>query len=1124
MAFFLRAAWHEFRAGLKGGVLPLIYIVLTAYILVVMTSADNLRNMGAVDIPRNAPALVYLMTAGDAFFLFFAWAWVFAQPIIRDRAAQLHELVFAAPISLHQLLAARYVGALGVALLLGTSQILGFLLAPVLEAIGAVPPGSVAPAPWFAFGWAALIFTLPLAAGAGALYFIAAMKTRSVGGSFAVAALLMAFWMVAMIVFKGGHADPFLVTVLDPSGFAEAEHQVVDHWTPHEKSTALLALSPALLWNRLLWGCLPLLILYIFIRQATREALLHGKGEKNPGSSRGNREKSKFSPEIPLPGPIAGSSWWRAAVAEAGWQARRIVMRRSLWLTIALLSLLAVAAAFVHGVQHAYGPMVARAEFISPVLTKTFYLIVVFMTAAMVGMTARRDEQPGLSEMFDATPAPNSVRLAGRAVAALVVGIVCVAIPALGTIIVGLLSTPNAAIVLLIIHQMSVLLPAILELAAITLLLHALIRHPGTAHAASILAAFIMVVNFEVGLVNYPPLQIGRGVGIALSGLTGFSPWTEKILASDLFKLALFCILVALSAIVAQRGTDDNWRIRLAQWRKNLFSGPGLAVAAGIAALAADSVWLHQHYVVEGGYESREAKLHRDADWEQRWLAEAGSFSVAGGKVVLRVLPKEGALHGTWQLDELHASGSTLHAAVPNGFTLLSARVDGQKVNALVANDHLAIPLTDCHTKACRIELEWRLATTGWAVVGDGVLAQPSWLVGDAFWLRARDVMPRLGLDSNRVVRTPADRLRLGLPAEPVLPPAAGSLAAGAAAPAGKWLWQVDRVDGIRNTTVASGRIVGLLDFAAVSATTAQETSIDGLSIRHDPQRQADARAVAEDLSSMRRCVAERLGGAPVVTGVAQWPRGLPTGDGDAALADGLLLLAEEPHWDVAAKGNGRLARRADIAAALARRQIVDGADLREAAGSQWLEFGLSGAIGLLCVAEADGIEALQALLARGAQRTTEALASTEVPVTRLTLARRDEWANDYAPLASLPWAIQLNPESTLKMLLAVREKGDVPNGLQITTGKAVAELWLGPPHAVDLHVLGDKVTGESWIWRDGGWQQSDGQSHARRLQCDEQGHLRWQALAQPDAMPSLYLSDWPAFEREPKDNLHATH
>jgi hypothetical protein len=147
MSFFAREAWDEFRFGLRNGVIPMIYLVLVGYLLLVAGNADYLRDMGAVGIPRNAPSLVYIMTSGDAFFLLFAWAWIFAQPIIRDRSARLHEVVLAAPVPLRRLLAARYCGALGVVLVVGSSQIVGFLVAPLLEWIGAVPPVLSPPRP-----------------------------------------------------------------------------------------------------------------------------------------------------------------------------------------------------------------------------------------------------------------------------------------------------------------------------------------------------------------------------------------------------------------------------------------------------------------------------------------------------------------------------------------------------------------------------------------------------------------------------------------------------------------------------------------------------------------------------------------------------------------------------------------------------------------------------------------------------------------------------------------------------------------------------------------------------------------------------------------------------------------
>jgi len=294
MRLFFYEAGHAFRAGLRGGVVPMVFVVLSGYLLLMLSNADNINQMGAIDIPRNAPGLVYLMTSGDTFFLFFAWAWVFAQTVVRDRSAQLDEVTLALPVRLDVLLAARYAGALGVALVIGCSQIAGFLAVPLLAWVGMVPAASVAPPPWGAFAWANVLFTLPLAAGAGALYTLAAIRTRSMGGPLAVAAALMTCWMVAMVVFKSGHMDPFWATLMDPSGYAEAEHQVLDNWTPQQKATALLELTSALAWNRLLWCGLPVLALVWCLRRVQRQQLVLGQAPT-------------LSPPAPLPHVGEGS-------------------------------------------------------------------------------------------------------------------------------------------------------------------------------------------------------------------------------------------------------------------------------------------------------------------------------------------------------------------------------------------------------------------------------------------------------------------------------------------------------------------------------------------------------------------------------------------------------------------------------------------------------------------------------------------------------------------------------------------------------------------------------------------------------------------------------------------------
>jgi hypothetical protein len=182
MNFILREAWYEMRSGLKGGVIPLVYLALTGYLLMVITECRQPAQPGRRGCTAQRPRAGLPDDGGDGLLPLLRLGLGVCPARHAERQAQLHELVLTAPRSLRQLLLARYLGALGVALVLGTAQFLGFCLAPVMEAMGTIPTGSVAATPWLAFGWAWLIFTLPLAVGAGALYYTVALYSRSVAG------------------------------------------------------------------------------------------------------------------------------------------------------------------------------------------------------------------------------------------------------------------------------------------------------------------------------------------------------------------------------------------------------------------------------------------------------------------------------------------------------------------------------------------------------------------------------------------------------------------------------------------------------------------------------------------------------------------------------------------------------------------------------------------------------------------------------------------------------------------------------------------------------------------------------------------------------------------------------
>ncbi|MEO1512782.1 MAG: hypothetical protein AAFU70_11970, partial [Planctomycetota bacterium] len=81
-------ARREFRDGLRTPLFRYASLGLIGYLAIVLLSAQYMREMGATNVPRNSAHVVYLMTAGQAFWLIFGWAWIFARAVTRDLDAQ----------------------------------------------------------------------------------------------------------------------------------------------------------------------------------------------------------------------------------------------------------------------------------------------------------------------------------------------------------------------------------------------------------------------------------------------------------------------------------------------------------------------------------------------------------------------------------------------------------------------------------------------------------------------------------------------------------------------------------------------------------------------------------------------------------------------------------------------------------------------------------------------------------------------------------------------------------------------------------------------------------------------------------------------------------------------------
>ena len=1061
IAFFLREAGYEARQGFTSLITPIVFLGLTAYMLIFLLNADYMRSMGAVDVYRNSPHVIYLMVSGQCLWLFFAWAWLFAQIVVRDRSAQLHEVVLASPISLPWLIAARFAGALAVAVFLGASICVGLLLAPLLVTFGALPPDAVGPVPWAAAGWSLVVFTIPTAFATGVLFLVGAAVTRSNTGAFAVAALLSLVWMIALIVLHEGGVNPMLASVIDPSGYVEAERQAL-LWTPAEKKVAMIGFTDMLVLNRGLW---------LFLGTALGIALLFRVRRDHLALERAPRFKAPKAaplsgrPAAPV-GPIVRTQWRRAFVAECAWHLKISLQSFGFRLALALLTVIGVAAAWVNSIGHIDGPLVPTPEALLYFMVAFYFVFTVFVVVGFVGALMRRDDHDGFHEWLDASPAPLGVRLLARFCAALGLTALFCLVPAVASLVMTGLSAPQSLNVIYpFAYVLLTVFPAMAELCAAAVIAHALFRRAGTAYVVSILAAFIAIVNHEVELVQYAPAAVGTPIHVFPSELTGWAPWMPMVATLFSWKLALVIFAFAGGWILWRRGTALTLRDRLEAARKRIVGGAGLTAAAACILIAGLAGVLSTRFVDEGGYASTAAALRSDGDWERDWWDQAATFSLRGGDVAIRLNPSLGVGEVRWRIDGLTAS--RLHGTLPHGVSLMDAQRDGAPVDLVIDDDHFAV---DARCDApCTLTLQLAVEAQGWR---DD--ATP-WLYASGVWLRAHNVLPTLGHDPDRLVRSIGDRARLGLPAPlPPLPKADALRSLEGVAPAGGWSWSVAIDNGAGQTIFDDrGAIVdGVLAFASVWLPAAPPEQ-QRMSARFlvGKARLPLLDGFAEDLAALQRCVASEFGDAPAIEAVLQAPRR----SGDIALYDGVLWAPEDLAWQSNGTGNGLWQRQYEIALAIARGAISTRSGLRNETGARWLLEGTAGWTALRCVEARSGFEAAIAVRKRAAEKIAEIFATIDQPITQVANADAD-WLGLYAALSLDNWgaAEDRSPGSMLAALDGDAQSLPLRSRIERLIGQDALDAHLGPPVSSDVSVArsdaGVETTVSSWVWDAGGW------------------------------------------------------
>ncbi|MEW9572071.1 ABC transporter permease/M1 family aminopeptidase [Rhodanobacter sp. Si-c] len=609
----------ELRQQLKA---PLFWIIafVFAALAFMFASTDAVMLGGASgNVLRNAPlVIVRLLDNFAPLCLLLAAAFV-AGAALRDFDHGTSELVFATPLRKRAYLGGRFAAGYLVMVAIMLLCALG------LAAGGSMPwvdAARLGPSDWHGYAWAFGVMVLPNLLFIAAVLFLLATATRSLLATLiGVIAFIVLLSIARLLTQDVSHHA--LAAILDPFG-GRTLQIATRYWTPEQINRQLPPLHGLLLFNRLLWTGVAVLLAGVAFAlfRTDREGLRLRRGAR------------RAEPPLLRPAATPATLVLPAVRLSAGWRARLVQFRYLLafdaWSVLRGVPFLVMLAFGLVNTLFAYA-LVARIygtptwpvthnmlEMQRSGMQWLLYIIVMFYAGELVW----RERNLRTAEVSDAFPLPDWITLAAKLSALLAV---IVAFLGAGAVLgVGWQLGHGYT------HIEPGLYLATLALQAIPFVLLAVLALFLQVATNNRYLGYLLVVLWFVCQLAFPWLHWDHNLynyagapDVPYSDMNGFGHFLVGALWFDAYWACLALAMLVLTALLWVRGTGQSWRERLREGRARLRPASAAVLAVALLGFVALGGWIFYNTNVLNHYENGTAQKREQADYEKQYAKYA---------------------------------------------------------------------------------------------------------------------------------------------------------------------------------------------------------------------------------------------------------------------------------------------------------------------------------------------------------------------------------------------------------------------------------------------------------------------------------------------------------------------
>ena len=606
---FLR---FELRFWLTGWMVWIFAFVIGAMIMGAVSS-DNVSVGGAIgNTNRNAPFVIQnLFGVTSVLTLLMTTAFV-NSAAIRDFQHSTHQILFSLPIRKWDYLLGRFLGSSLAALIPALGVTAGVLVAPFMPWADSSRFG---PTMWSAHLEAFALFTVPNTLFIAAILFALAVLFRSTTVSFLAALLLLVAFGVADVLTSDMKNEK-LAALLEPFG-ARAFGLATKYWTPAERNTLTVGLDSLLVWNRLIWLSLGLLIFGV---TGARVSLSDRASRKTKPA-----EAPAAAPAGRVALPVHRPSWSGSAALAQFLGTFKVefksLIRTPTFVVVTAAAILNCTVSLMMTAGEAFGNKTFPVTYaVTMIIQGSLYLFLIVLITYFAGQLIWKEREDRVDEIQDSLPVRDWTFFAAK-FSVLLASLVLILLAALaaGISVQAYRGYTRFQLPLYLEEMFFRDFSALVFLATLAFFFHVVASNKYLGYFGFIGYLIFDAFGWRAFDVGSRMVDFGSRPSVAYSDFFHFQPGSLGWHAFSLY-WTLFCaLLVAASIAFWRRGKESAWRARWRVAQSRLNSGLRPVVAVLTLLFVASAGWTFYNTKILNTFVTEKEGERRAAAFEKAY-------------------------------------------------------------------------------------------------------------------------------------------------------------------------------------------------------------------------------------------------------------------------------------------------------------------------------------------------------------------------------------------------------------------------------------------------------------------------------------------------------------------------